>query len=94
MNKSEKIIAQFENLGCIEASEDWNQTLMQKLEHSKRPKGNGFANSLVMMLILILVSVNILVFSRTRTSSSAQEKNFSMQNIASEFLITTTSSKY
>ena len=94
MNKEKNILEQFESLSSIEPSAEWNDQLMQKLNHSQRVSGNASANKLVLFATVVLLAVNVFSVSNKLKSDNEQQSREKLKNVATEFLINTSSSKY
>ena len=94
MNKEKNILEQFESLSSIEPSAEWNDQLMQKLNHSQRVSGNASANKLVLLATVVLLAVNVFSVSNKFKSDNEQQSREKLKNVATEFLINTSSSKY
>ncbi len=94
MNKEKNILAQFERIGSIEPSAEWEAQLLQKLERTERGSGSASANKLILVTTILLIAVNVFWFSNQLMSDSEQENREKLKNVASELLISTSSSKY
>ena len=94
MNKEKNILEQFESLSSIEPSAEWNDKLMQKLNRSQRVSGNASANKLVLFATVVLLAVNVFSVSNKFKSDNEQQSREKLKNVATEFLINTSSSKY
>ena len=94
MNKGDKILEQFDSLPGIEASSNWNDRMMQRLEHAKPARQNAQANLIV--LIAVVTMMSFAVFSITFSWVSINQKHniTRLENIAGEFFINSESSKY
>ena len=94
MNTEKNILEQFENLSSIEPSAEWNDKLMQKLNRSQKVSGNAPANKFVLFATVVLLAVNVFSFSNKLKSDYEQQSKEKLKNVATEFLINTSSSKY
>ena len=94
MNKEKNILEQFESISSIEPSAEWNDKLMQKLNCSQRTSGNTSSNKLVLFATVVLLAVNVFSLSDKLKSDNEQQNKEKLKNIATEFLINTSSSKY
>ena len=94
MNKEKNILEQFESFSSIEPSAEWNDKLMQKLNRSQRTSGNTSTNKLVLLATVVLLAVNVFSFSNKLKSDNEQQNREKLKNVAAEFLINTSSSKY
>ena len=94
MNKEKNILEKFESISSIEPSAEWNDKLMQKLNRSQRVSGNAPANKLVLFTTVVLLAVNVFSFSIKLKSDNEQQSREKLRNVATEFLINTSSSKY
>ncbi len=94
MNKEKNILEQFESISSIEPSAEWNDKLMQKLNRSQRTSGNSSSKKLVLFATVVLLAVNLFSLSDKLKSDNEQQSREKLKNIANEFLISTSSSKY
>ena len=94
MNTEKNILEQFESISSIEPSAEWKDKLMQKLNRSQRVSGNAPANKLVLFATVVLLAVNVFSFSNKLKSDNEQQSREKLKNVATEFLINTSSSKY
>ena len=94
MNTEKNILEQFESISSIEPSAEWNDKLMQKLNRSQRTSGNTSTNKLVLLATVVLLAVNVFSFSNKLKSDNEQQNREKLKNVAAEFLINTSSSKY
>jgi hypothetical protein len=94
MKSSINLLEQFDGLGYIEPSTDWNDRLLKRLESKKRRSGRSKANQMLLLTILVLLAVNLFTYTRSFWVDVREQKNNNYKKIASEFLITTNSSKY
>ena len=94
MNTEKNILEQFESISSIEPSAEWKGKLMQKLNHSQRVSGNTSSNKLVLFATVVLLAVNVFSVSNKFKSDNEQQSREKLKNVATEFLINTSSSKY
>jgi hypothetical protein len=80
---------EFETLENIQPSEDWNQSLMQKIgSASTRPiKGLSAAKFAAAALIILLVNISFILNSVIRDSKQPMPHDSELQIISKEFLI-------
>jgi hypothetical protein len=87
----ENLFNQFENIAPIQPSPDWNENLMQRLDQTPSKQEKGIPSKTILWGIALLVAINIFSFSQTIHLLVKNDKQDNIKNIASEFLITTTS---
>jgi len=94
MNKADEIITKFETLPRIELSENWEVNLNKKLSNQHFSGGNKAANRLVLIILMVLIVGNVAAFTSFGIKQHAGKSKCNLKDIATEFLITTPSSKY
>jgi hypothetical protein len=94
MNKKDNILNQFENIPLIEPSSEWNNQLLQKFDDANRVSPGLSVTRLVMVALVALLILNIFSFSKNILNASRQTSSNNMKKIATEFLISTNSSKF
>ena len=94
MNTDKNILEQFESISSIEPSAEWKDKLMQKLNRSQRVSGNAPVNKLVLFATVVVMAVNVFSVSSKLKSDNEQQSREKLKNVATEFLINTSSSKY
>jgi hypothetical protein len=92
--KENNILDQFENLGTIEPSSEWDERFFNKLSHSSPVQGKNYAGRMIIYAMVLLFAINIFSFIESRHSAFRYQKLNSLKNIASELLISTNSAKY
>ena len=94
METEYNLLKQFENLTPIEPSVDWNEQLMQNLKHTSKISHKVPTYAWVMVVMVILLSLNLISFSKGFISQNSDQNVSNYKNVANEFFITTSSSKY
>ena len=94
MNTEKNILEQFESISSIEPSAEWNDKLMQKLNRTQRVSGNTSSNKLVLFATVVVMAVSVFSVSSKLKSDNEQQSREKLRNVATEFLINTSSSKY
>lgn len=93
MKTQEEISNLFDNLETIEPSVQWRDELTDKLHNAPAPTGNSKGYNLIIGLVVIVLIGNVLAFfldTPAKTQASADK----YKTIASELLISTTSSQF
>jgi hypothetical protein len=94
MNQSDELLTHFENLPRINPSENWKKNLNLKLSNARLSTGNKLENRIVMIFLLVLVAGNVLAFTNFKIKQHSSQTRVYLKDIASEFLVSTESSKY
>lgn len=94
MKNQENIFDLFERVPGIEPSPDWDAKLWQKMNSVKHRQRDAIAGRYILAAIAIMLLINVFSFSKNFIGFAKQDNLSALQNIASEFLITTSSSKY
>jgi hypothetical protein len=87
--KVSNILHEFEKLGDIQPSDDWNQSLMSRLS-STRPNSGGMSSITpfaLMVLLFLLVNLGFITTSIIGDSTQAQPRNKELLVISNELLI-------
>lgn len=94
MIKDNNLLEKLDHLDSIEPSAEWTDRLMYRMDQIDM-KSTGLPGSkLVLYAILLLLLVNIISFSKSWLNERSHQNSVNMKNIASEYLISTNSSKY
>jgi hypothetical protein len=82
-------LVDFDNVSPIQPSEEWNRSLMMKLEHSKRSSNAGFTTARFLMAVLLLVLINLgfILNSIMRNSDKINYRSNDLQIISKQLLI-------
>lgn len=94
MNSSNHLFEHFEQMESIEPSPDWNDRLLSKIEQSVEKKEDHYFSRLVLIAIFLLLILNVFSLSKSYLREKSQMEMADMKRIASEYLISTNSSKY
>ena len=91
-NKVLQKLKEFETIESIEPSADWNQSLLDKIEHVN-PSSSGFSSAKYTIVILFIILINIGFFLSTMFNNSQKVicRNNDLQVISKELLINPTS---
>jgi hypothetical protein len=88
--KADQLLSEFETLGNIEASTEWNDALMAKITNTPRNTSSQKGNGKYMMLVLCFILTN-LGFTFTyihKNNSSSDVRQAQLALISQELLIT------
>jgi hypothetical protein len=94
MIKDNNLLEKFEQLDSIEPSTEWTDRLMYRMDQIDKKPAVLPGSKMVLYAILLLLLVNIISFSKSWLNERSQQNSLNMKNIASEYLISTNSSKY
>jgi hypothetical protein len=89
-NKVEQTLMEFETMGNIQPSADWNQSLMKRVASSKPYSSSIFYSvNLAIVTILIIILINLGFILNTIINDSRQSLNRSndLEVISKELLI-------
>ncbi len=92
MKTQEEISNLLDNLETIEPSVQWRDELTDKLNNAPAPTGSSKGFNLIIGLVIVLIG-NVLAFFLD-TPSKNQDSVNKFKTIASELLISTTSSQF
>jgi len=90
----QNLFDQFDHLSSIEPSDNWDKELMKRVELSGKRSYKDHSGRLVIFVILLLLAFNIFSFSKSWMSEQSLQSSNNLQNIASDYLISTNSSKF
>jgi hypothetical protein len=83
-----KIIEEFESIGNISPSENWDFNFHNKLDSARMNKNSAVATFNIMMLILVFVNIGFIINTfRAQNTKTIEEKGFNYQTISDELLI-------
>ena len=94
MKKEVNLIEHFDHLNSIEPSAEWNKKLIHRLDESRRKKQDFSGSRWVLYAIFLLLAFNLVSFSKSWLNERSQLEAANMRNIASDYLITSNSSKF
>lgn len=93
MKETNNILEQFENLRTIEVSSDWNNQFYEMLDRSKKASPLTMPK-IILVTTLMLIAVNVFSISSNLLQVKKHQSETNFKSIASEILISTSSSKY
>ncbi len=93
MKETNNILEQFENLRTIEVSSDWNNQFYERLNRSKKASPLTMPK-IILVTTLMLIAVNVFSISSNLLQVKKHQSETNFKSIASEILISTSSSKY
>ena len=96
MEQSNKFIDQFNQLETLEPSANWESALFNKIElsaNARKERGNSASKGLF-ILSIILRSANLFIVTRDQLIQHHSVEPSKYKTIATEFMISTSSSKF
>ncbi len=94
MNKGNSILDQFDNIGSIEPTEGWDERFWQRF-NTERQAGNAPRNRpIVTAALIILLLFNLFTLTRSLIGSNNVSQEDKLKTVATELLISTSSSQY
>ena len=94
MLEKENILEIFENLAPENPGSDWELILWKKIARNEKPKSTRNKDILYSAGMVLLIAMNFLVFSSLLYPEKNIDKNEIFESVASEVLISTSSSNY
>jgi hypothetical protein len=94
MKKEVNLLEQFDRLNSIEPSAEWNKHLLHRLDETSLIKPDFSGRRWIFVAIFLLLTINLVAFSKSWLNERSQLNAANMKNIASEYLITSNSSKF
>lgn len=94
MKNKINLLERFEQLGSIEPTAEWNERVMFRISQPDIKKGKNFDSRLVLAAILLLLAINVFAVTRSWLHEKSQQDGSNLRDIASEYLISTNSSKF
>jgi hypothetical protein len=94
MKREQNLLDRFDQLSSIEPSENWDRQLMNRVQLSGRRSHKDYSGRLVLYVILLLLAFNIFSFSKSWMNEQSLQSSNNLRNIASDYLISTNSSKF
>ena len=94
MKNTIDLLERFEEMKSIEPSAEWNEKLLFRisLPGAKQDKNSG--NRLVLLAIFLILAINVFSLSKSWLQERSLQNDSSLRVIASEYLISTNSSKF
>lgn len=94
MGKSINLIEKFDQLDSVEPSAGWEEKVLLKI-NGPRKKDKDFSGiRLFFLAMILLLAFNIFSISKSWLNERTQQNRTNLMCIASEYLITTNSSKF
>lgn len=94
MKKDLNLLEKFDLLVPIEPSDNWDRKFHQRLQRSERKPAVDSGSRLMIFAILLLLAFNLFSFSNNWLKERSLQSSNNMRNIASDYLISTNSSKF
>jgi hypothetical protein len=94
MKRKPYLYEQFDQLTSIEPSINWDKELMKRVQQSGRISPRDHSGRLVIVAILLLLAFNIFSFSKSWMNEQSLQSSNNLRNIASDYFISTNSSKF
>lgn len=94
MGKGINLIEKFDQLDSIDPSVGWDEKLWTKINRPGNKNADLSGTRLLFVAILILLVFNLFSISKNWMDERSQLNKTSLRSIASEYLITTNSSKF
>lgn len=88
------LLEQFEHLPSIEPSAEWNEKVMSRISQPGANQDKNSGSRLVLFAILLLLAINVFSLTRSWLQDKSQQDGSNLRVIASEYLISTNSSKF
>lgn len=89
-----QILDEFDKLENIQPSPEWEQTLLVKVDNTRRPYSNKGGGLKFAALVAFYILINAVSFRKLSgpVTSQAEKRNEVLQNISAELLINPTTS--
>jgi hypothetical protein len=94
MKNDRELLEKFDHLATLEPSAEWNRILMTRIDQAVAHPAGSNGSQIVLISIILLIVVNIFSISKSWQETRSRQDNENMKLIASEYLISTNSSKY
>ncbi len=91
MKNRMNMLEQFDHLETIEPSAEWNQRLMQRIDQTGQHEEKPLARNFIMFAVIFLLAFNVFSFTKSFLNDRAVQNSIALKNIATDYLITTTS---
>ena len=88
------LLERFEHMKSIEPTAEWNEKIMFRINQSDAKKDKNFGSRLVLFAIFLLLAINVFSVSKSWLQERSQQNTTNLKDIASEYLISTNSSKF
>ena len=88
------LLERFEHLKSIEPSAEWNEKIMLRINQPDAKKDSNTGSMLVVFAIFLLLAINVFSVTKSWLNERSQQNGTNLRAIASEYLITTNSSKF
>jgi hypothetical protein len=94
MKKEVDLFEQFDSLNAIEPSAEWNEHLMMRLNGPGTKKNDYSGSKWVLYAIFLLLAINMVSITTSWLNERSQQNALNMRSIATEYLISSNSSKF
>ena len=88
------LLERFEHLKSIDPSAEWNEKLLFRISHPGSKKHENRGSRLVLLALFLILAINIFSLSKNWFQERTLQNDTNLRVIASEYLISTNSSKY
>ncbi|MEI7423600.1 MAG: hypothetical protein WCK18_15965 [Prolixibacteraceae bacterium] len=88
------LLDRFEHLESIEPTAEWNERVMFKINQPAANKEKNFGSRLVLFAIFLLLAINVFSVTKSWLQERSLQDGSNLRVIASEYLISTNSSKF
>jgi len=94
MKNGTNLLDQFDQLPSLEPSSEWQEQLLKRIHQPGTKSQELLSRKLVYLAVVLLLAVNIFSLTRIWLNDRAQQDSMNLRTLASEYLISTNSSKY
>jgi len=94
MGKRINLIDKFDQLDSIDPSAGWDEKLLSKINQPRYKRADYSGTRLIFFAALILLVFNLFSISKNWINERSERNRTNLKYIASEYLITTNSSKF
>jgi len=94
MEREKELLDKYDCLPSVEPSAEWNKKLMARITGSGKQQSGYKESKLVLFAVILLIFINLLSFSKYFLEARSIQNNENMKLVATEYLISTNSSKY
>ena len=94
MEKGTNLLEQFDKLPTIEPSGEWGEQLLTRINQSGTKSHEILSLRLVYLAVVLPLAVNIFSLTRSWINERSQQESMNLKTLASEYLISTDSSKF
>jgi hypothetical protein len=94
MKKEINLFEQFDRLNAIEPSAEWNERLQLRLNGPCTKKSYYSGGRWMLYTIFLLLAINLVSITTSWLNERSQQNALNMRSIATEYLISSNSSKF